>query len=307
MLQMRERIIKQVIAKEMKVKEAAFLLGVNRRSISKWLFKYKYDGLSGITPKKPGPHSGKTHNRTSLEIENMVINIAEKSPYKGPDWIADQLPMKINQSTVYRILKRRGTRYGPHYRHQRRKRKAYCLDMPGRELQVDVCLPFGYERRIVVYDAIDDCSRFVHARVFTSKTTRSTIEFLKELISEVPFKVEAIRTDQGSEFSKVVTEFCISNGIEHRKNPPYTPQHNGKIERYHRTFKENAGCCWPVYAPIEDLNYLLTLWLMEYNFKKKHTGLGMEKMTPVQKIAYSLIAKSFVPENGNGMLQQNSF
>ena len=305
MLQMKERILKQVIGKEMKVQDAAFLLGVSRRSISKWLFKYRYGGISEIAPKKPGPKSGKTHNRTSSEIEDLVIGIAKENLYKGPDWIADQLPMKLNQATVYRILKRRETRYGPHYRHKRRKKKAYCLDTPGREIQVDVCFPFGYQRKAVVYDAIDDCSRFVHAKVMENQTAKDTIEFLTGLITKVPFKVEAIRTDQGREFSKVVTEFCALKGIEHRKNPPYTPQHNGKIERYHRTFKEEEACCWPFYAPMEELNYRLNLWLMEYNFHKKHTGLGMGKLTPVQKIAYSLIANSFLPQNGNGMLQQN--
>lgn len=305
MLQMKERILKEVMERKMKVKDAAFLLGVSRRSISKWLFRYKYDGIDGITPKKPGPRSGKTHNRTCLEIEDLVIGIAKENPYKGPDWITDQLPMKLDQATVYRILKRRGTRYGPHYQHKRRKKKAYCLDTPGREIQVDVCFPFGYQRKAAVYDAIDDCSRFVYAKVLEGKTEKDTIEFLAGLIANMPFKVEAIRTDQGSEFSKEVTKFCLMNGIDHRKNPPYTPEHNGKIERYHRTFKENSACRWPFTASVEELNYLLSLWLMEYNFHKKHTGLGMQKMTPVQKIAYSLIANSFLPQNGNGMLQQN--
>ena len=306
-LHMRERTLQQIIKKELKVKDGAFLLGVSRRSISKWLWKYRYEGINGIAPKKPGPKSGKTHNRTPLVIEEEVIQIAQENPYKGPDWIADQLSVQLNQATVYRILKRRRVRYGPGYQHQRRKKKAYCLDIPGREVQVDVCFPFGYQRDLAVYDGIDDCSRFVGAKVMNHPTQESTIVFLKELIARSPFRISAVRTDQGREFAKAVTEFLATQGIDHRKNPPYTPQHNGKIERYHRTFKEEEANSWPFHATQEELNYRLQLWLKEYNFRKKHTGLGMKKLTPVEKIVYSLISNSFNPSNGNGLLQQNKY
>jgi len=305
-LHMKEKILQQIIKKEMRVKEAAFLLGVTRRSISKWLFRYRYEGIDGIAPKKPGPKSGKTHNRTPLGIEDEVISIAKLNPFKGPDWIADQLSVRINQATIYRILKRRDVRYGPTYSHKRRKKKAYCLDIPGREVQVDVCFPFGYQRDLAVYDAIDDCSRFVLAKATKQCSQKTTILFLKHLISRSPFRIIAIRTDRGKEFSKGVTKFLASKGIIHRKNPPYTPEHNGKIERYHRTFKEEEASSWPFNSSIGELNYRLHLWLSEYNFHKKHTGLGMNKLTPAQKISYSLILNSFQPLNGNGILQQNN-
>jgi hypothetical protein len=34
-------------------------------------------------------------------------------------------------------------------------------DIPGRELQLDVSFPWGYQRKICIYTAIDDASRFV--------------------------------------------------------------------------------------------------------------------------------------------------
>lgn len=305
-LHMRERTLQKVMNKEIKVNDAAFLLGVSRRSVSKWLWRYKLEGIDGIAPEKPGPKSGETHNRTPQVIEEEVVKIAQEHPFKGPDWISDQLSVRLNQATVYRILKRKGLRYGPGYQHKRRKKKSYCLDIPGREVQVDVCFPFGYQRDLAVYDAIDDCSRFVGAKVMNHPTQESTIEFLKELISRSPFKISAVRTDQGREFAKAVTEFLASQGIEHRKNPPYTPEHNGKIERYHRTFKEEEANEWPFHASLDELNYRLQLWLKEYNFRKKHTGLGMKKLTPAQKIAYSYICNSFNDPNGNGSLQQYS-
>ena len=172
-------------------------------------------------------------------------------------------------------------------------------------MQLDTCYPFGYQRRAIVYDIIDDCSRWAFARVLGGKTQEDTILFLKELLEKVPFKIQAIRTDQGTEFGNKVRKFLNKQGIELRKNPPYTPQHNGKIERYHRTFKENEACFWAFRAPINELNCNLQLWLNYYN-NKKHTGLGMNKMTSVQKIAYTIINDSFYQDkNGTLILQQN--
>lgn len=307
MTQLKIKLVKDIIAKKRKIKDVAEILEVNRKSVSRWKWAFIYGGEEALLPKKPGPKNGTTWNRTSEVIEDIVCNIAEKNPFKGPDWIADQLDIQINQSTVYRILKRKGTRYYYNYSHQRRKKKSYCLSWPGQEVQLDTCYPFGYQRKAIVYDAIDDCSRWAFARVLGGKTQKHTIIFLKELIEKAPFKIQIIRTDQGVEFGNKIKEFLKEQGIGLKRNPPYTPQHNGKIERYHRTFKENEACFWSFKAPINELNYNLQLWLDYYNNHKKHTGLGMDKMTPMQKIAYTIINDSFFQnKNGTLILQQNN-
>jgi len=306
MTQLKIKLVKDIIAKKRKIKDVAEILEVDRKSVSRWKWAFIYGGEEALLPKKPGPKGGTTWNRTSKVIEDIVCNIAERNPFKGPDWIADQLSFQIDQSTVYRILKRKGVRYYYNYRHKRRKKKAYCLSWPGQELQLDTCYPFGYQRKAVVYDAIDDCSRWAFARVLGGKTQKNTIIFLMELIEKTPFKIQAVRVDSGTEFGKEVKGFLEKQGIELKKNPPYTPQHNGKIERYHRTFKENEACFWSFKAPINELNYKLQLWLDYYNNNKKHTGLGMDRMTPVQKIAYTIINDSFFQnKNGTLILQQN--
>ena len=252
-----------ILEKKMRIQDVAFVLGVSRQSISKWLAKYKFEGVAGLIPKKSGPKKGKAWNKTEQWIEEKIVDIAEENPFKGPDFLSDLLlekeGIKKDQSTIYRILKRRRIRYGENYSHKRRKKKAYCLDNPGREIQLDVNFPFGYQRKEVVYDAIDDCSRFVYAKVKDNHSQSSSIEFVKELIEKVPFSIEAIRTDCGREFSREFTEFLKEQGIEHKKNPPYTPQHNGKIERYHGTFKNSESIYWSCEASSEELNYRLSL------------------------------------------------
>lgn len=301
MILLRKSLLEEIVAKRRSVNEVSVILSVRRETVSRWLAQFRFSGFDGIVPKKPGPKKGAAANRTSREIEEMVIACARKNLFKGPVCLADELPIVLHPTTIYRILKRNGVRYGHGYHALKKKRKRYCLDRPGREVQMDICFPFGRARDILVYDAIDDCSRYVYAEVKTRHTNVDTISFLENLIAKVPFRIEAIRTDQ--EFSRGITEWLAARGIEHRRNPPYTPQHNGKIERYHRTFKELAVTTWSFYADDTELRYRLNQWLSHYNTDRKHGGLEMYRLTPVQKLAYAFISNSFIPSNVTGSLQ----
>jgi transposase InsO family protein len=308
----REKLLKDVVNKERKVTEVAKILDVERETVSRWLAKYKFDGLDGICPKRPGPRKGSVAvNRIDTETEDLVCAYARKNPYKGPQMLADTIlyeeGLEIDQSTIYRILKRKNVRYGLLYRKLKKKKQMYCLMQPGDEVQLDVHFPFGYARKDLIFDAIDDCSRFVFGRVKIGHDQDTAISFVDELVRVVPYTIKAIRTDCGREFGRRFVEHLAELGIEHRRNEPYTPQHNGKIERYHRTFKEHEGYSWFFNAPTEELNYKLKLWLFEYNFKKKHRGLGMNGLTPAQKILYASFLKPMQPhlENVTGTLQLN--
>lgn len=301
MLLLRKSLLEEIIFKQRSVNEVALILSVRRETVSRWLAQFRFAGLDGIVPKKPGPKKGVAPNRTSAEIEEVVIACARTHPFKGPVCLADELPFSLHPTTIYRILKRNNVRYGHGYHALKKKRKLYCLDRPGREVQMDICFPFGYERDMLVYDAIDDCSRYVYAELKTSHTNVDTIAFLEKLIAKVPFRIEAIRTDQ--EFSRGITEWLAARGIDHRRNPPYTPQHNGKIERYHRTFKELAVVDWPFAGELSLLSYLLNQWLSNYNFNRKHGGLGMNRLTPVQKLSSVFLSNPLTTANVTGSLQ----
>lgn len=106
----------------------------------------------------------------------------------------------LDQSTVYRILRRNKVRYTRKGDWKEKNKKLYVLDRPGREVQVDACFPFGYSRPEIQYDALDDCSRYVFSRLHAEHCVRSSMEFVWNLIHESPFPIERIRTDCGSEF-----------------------------------------------------------------------------------------------------------
>jgi len=299
LIAMKKEILDSCINKKMKCLEGAKLLKMHPKSFSRLKKKYIENGDSALTPKRPGPKNGFiAGNRTPLWIENIICELARKHINESPNELSEMLlikhSIKLDQSTVYRILKRRQIRYCLEYIHEKRsKPQLYCLETPGEELQLDACYPFGRGRQICCFDAIDDCSRLVLAKMYNRETADNAILFIKYLIKHAPFKIKRIRIDNRSK--NKITDFCKTVGIEVIVNDAHTPKQNGKIERFHRTIKHKFF--WRYCSIHDDINlidYNLQLWLVYYNEKRKHSGYGMNKLTPIQKLTSSLFNSLYV-------------
>lgn len=312
LIAMKKRILNACISRQMKCKFGAKLLKMHPKSFSRLKARYERDGEAVLVPKKTGPKKYQPKNRTPDWITDIVKQIAIKNSDKGPIDLADKLfddyGITMNQSTVWRILKREKVRYTTEYRRWEEEPKFYCLDTPGLELQMDGSYPFGRSRKLVCFDAIDDCSRWVAGRMYDRETTENAIDFVKYLIRNVSFRVQRIRVD--NRYGKKFIDFCASLDIEVIENEPYSPEQNGKIERFHKTVKREFF--WK-YCSFHDspefIQFKLSLWLNYYNTKRRHGGFGMNRMTPQQKITSTLFESlnNIYPQKVTLILQQYNY
>lgn len=295
MIELKWQLLQDIIDKKRKQKEVKEILKVSRQTLSIRKKKYKEEWLSWLLPKKSWPKSWETHNKTQDWLEEEIERLAKENPFEWPVWISEEIKdiydINIDQSTVYRILKRRWVRYYYWYHWTKKKRKLYVKDNPWRELQLDVSFPYWYQKKLCIYTAIDDASRYVISKAYTNHTEETTLLFLKEVMSRSKYNIKAFRTDQWREFSRKVTSYLEKQWIEHNKNPAYTPQHNWKVERYHRTMKENCCAYWIFDWSLEQFNYDLRLWTDYYNSRKRHHWLWMNWLSPEKKL------KKFKQEN----------
>ena len=308
---MKKSILEKNIAKEINRVQAAGLLKMHINAFSRLKKRYMEHGISALYPKKPGPKKGAAYNKTPEWIENIVVKVAESRMDLGPvplvDEIYENYGVKLDSTTIWRILKRKKVRYGSEYkRWTQEEPKLYCLDLPGLELQMDGSYPFGRSRKIVSFDAIDDCSRYVCAKLYNRETAENAIEFVKYMVSKAPFRIQRIRVD--NRYGKKFREYCESIGIEVIENDPYTPKQNGKIERFHKTMKREFYWKYCSFHDSDEmLQYKLNQWLHHYNTDRKHGGYGMDRMTPKQKIASTLflsLGNINYPQNVTLTLQQ---
>ena len=280
-------LIKDVSEKKRKAKDVAIILRVSIRTINKRRCRYEYNGIQGLIRSKPWPKSWVAYNRTKEETEEIVSFLWMKYKQEWPERLRMRLDEKygihMNQTTVYRILKRRNVRYHNAYQKEKKQRKMYTLEIPWMEMQVDTWFPFGRHRQFVIYSAIDDCTRIAYSKVYEHANTENTKDFVKELIRRMPFHIRSIRTDQWREFSKTITKYLSELYIDHIKNEAYHPEHNWKIERYHLTENMWEVKNRPYLISIEEANYMLRNWLSYYNYCRPHTGLWMKKLSPWAK------------------------
>jgi len=288
---LKEQKLKEIINKEKTIVFVSKELNVSRQSIHKWLCRYKRFGIEGLIIKKK-INFKQAHNRTSKEVEQLVINIADTYWNDGVETLHDHLiyenNIDLHPTTIYRILKRNNIRYTTNYPHTRMKwkKKLYAHQIPGLELQMDTKYPFGYKQGKVIYTIIDDATRWVFAWSYNTANALNTLDFLEKVITRSPFPIQKIRTDQGKEFiATIVREYFKNKNIIHRMNTPYCPEENGKIERFHRTLNEKAlRFGFKANHSLDEMQYKLNLFLGYYNYRKKHRGLGMDGKTPIERL-----------------------
>ncbi len=305
---MKIQAVRDILNKKKSVTEVAEDFNVSRQSVSKWISRFRMYWDAGLVPKPPWPKPIRlpdgnmgfdVYNKTSLHLEEKICTLARQMPLfwtRELSWRIESITgERVDQSTIYRILKRNKVRYTRDTEYVRRKSlKRYSLEVPGQEVQLDVCFPFWRTRPEVQYDAIDDCSRFIVSRIHSEHCVRSSMEFVWNLLHTPPYnttRIQVIRTDCWNEFWKWFTEFLMKLWIEHKKNPPYTPEHNGKVERYHGTLWKHMGE-YSLFIDIHEYRYKLKLFTDFYNYHRPHGGYGMMNMTPHEKFGYSLLQNS---------------
>ena len=273
--------------------------------------RYKIHGVIALWPKKPGPKPGArtSANRTPTETEVLVAELAREYPYYGPIPLARELErvhgIHLHPTTIWRVLCRSTDKYEPNRKRFKDPVKLYALEEPGVEVQMDACYPYGRAKHLAVFDAVDDCSRFVAAQAYDEEDLPSAKSFLRYLVRTSPFRIQAVRLDNRFNGPNL-RAYAARYRIRLIFNEPYHPEQNGKIERYHRSFKQEA--VWRTFS-FEDsmpiIKYKLALWVNHYNRERPHGGLKMNGLTPAQKLASVYLSKSLSYSQAvTGSLQQ---
>ena len=128
---------------------------------------------------------------------------------------------------------------------------------------------------------IDEATRERFIYAYKEHSGFSTVDFIQRAVVYFGYAPLVIQTDNGTEFTnpkgtgagKVHVADQIMNrlGIKHQLIRPYTPRHNGKVERSHRTDQERFYN-FLSFSTFEELQDKMRDWLNRYN-RKPHTAL----------------------------------
>jgi putative transposase len=252
----------------------------------------------GILPPSKRPKSLRKPQWGESEMQ-LVLRIRRENPTYGKAKIAVILKRdhgtQFSESTVGRILKHlmnkgliQKSLSAPHKKRKRRFKghaQPWMYGMKalkaGQMIQIDHMSVSKNNVSLKHFQAWDPKSKFIHANLYGNAKSRSAKKFLQELIQKVPFKIESIQVDGGSEFMKDFEEACAEMKIELFVLPPKRPQWNGGVERGNRIFREEFYSRKDIFADsLHGLRFELSKSLHKYNSYRPHFNL--KGLTPMQ-------------------------
>jgi len=253
--------------------------GIPKSTFYTWKKAYKQGGKDGLRRKKPTAYSHP--KKVPAEVAEKIIQI-RRSYQLGPErikWYLERYHgIHVSESSVYRILARNGEGRLPEKAPRRAiHSKRYSKTVPGHHIQVDVKFvtlkdPKGQRVRRFQYTAIDDTTRIRALRIYTRHTQSNAIDFVDYVVEKFPFRIHTIRTDRGHEFQAQFHWHVEDQGMRHVYIKPRSPQLNGKVERSHRTDKDEFYQLL-TYTDDVDLNKKLEAWERFYNMDRPHAAL----------------------------------
>ncbi len=294
----RLRWVLPIFNKEVKLKDVFKICPHGKRTLERWLAAYKKYGEQGLEPKSTRPKTNP--NETPIRIKERIIELRKKKKECALKlkWDLEEENIYIHYNTVGKIIKNEGlTRK---YRTRKIHYNYVRIPLKKGEL-VEIDIKFVPDRikgqRYYQFTAIDVASRWRYLQVYDDASSYSAICFLKKAIKVADFKIQAIKTDNGSCFTNRYTGYnkstdplnprlhefdilCQRLGMPHYLIDPGKPQQNSFVERSHRTdqekfYDEN------IFKNFEDLKQKLRMWNIEYN-NTKHCGL--DGKTPNQML-----------------------
>jgi len=266
--------------------------GISPTTFYKWRTRFAAYGFAGLEERSRAPQRRRV-STVPGEQASLIVEIRREHPAWSKHKIAVLLRrdhgISLSASTVGRVLKRKGLynekktlkrRRAARKRARKMRAEAWMRDLyPGALVQVDTKHLRFNGQRYYQFTAVDCFTRvgFIHVSSGISSTAGK--EFFSHLAEFMPFEVQAVQTDNGSEYEKEFEKALQAAGKEHYFTYPKCPRQNGRVERAILTTEEELWAFKEAYT-VSELNELADEWNHTYNQVQPHQSLGY--LTPAE-------------------------
>ena len=263
------------------VKDVCRRYKVSKASLMRWMQRFDGTRKSLVSrskrPKTPHPNAHKP-----WEIKH-IRDLLRRNPHIGLCELYGKLKRNYaytrHPCSLFRFLRKQGFYVKKeHIKKPYKPRPYHTPKDVGVKMQLDVkyvprqCYSGNLPDKFYQYTMIDECSRerFIHA--FKELSSHSTVLFLKKALRYFGYLPDTIQTDHGLEFVHNMNTDKIHPmkrlldilGIKHKTIKPYTPRHNGKVERSHRNDNMRFYSKLSFYS-LDDLNHQMKAYLKRSN------------------------------------------
>lgn len=271
---------------------------IGEKTIEAWFYTWRRFGVEALAPK---PRSDRGQSQLDPELQAAIIQAKRENPRRSINQIrrllehSGQVPKgQVSRSSLHRLLQNHGLSRLSGSSSAPEERRAYGAESAGDIWYGDALhgpnVPVkGRLRKVYLVSLMDDASRLIAHSAFCPGETALDIEgVLKQAVLKRGRPARLVIDNGPAYRAKTLQGICARLGIHLIYCRPYQPEGKGKLERWHRTFRDQfLGELDPTrIRDLEDLNARLWAWLEQVYHRTPHAGLAGQ--TPLARYQQDL-------------------
>jgi putative transposase len=271
---------------------------IGEKTIQGWYYLWRSQGIDGLTPKV---RADRGQSKLSAEIQTAILAAKRDNPRRSIRQIRRLLEAAgivahgtLSRSTVHRLLQQHGVSRVIGSASEAQERRSFvaataCAIWYGDVMHGPHVPVNGKLTKTCLVSLLDDASRLIAHSAFCTGESALDIEgVLKQALLKrgVPIKLVV---DNGAAYrSHSLQGICARLGIHLVYCRPYSPEGKGKLERWHRTCRDQflSELDERHITSIEDLNARLWAWVESVYHRTPHAGLSGK--TPLERYQQDL-------------------
>lgn len=283
LMSLKIELLEKILDPDTNVSAICLKFGISRKTAYKWLSRYQKDRLQGLEELSRRPL--RSPSRISEEMVLRILAIREKE-HCGGKKIRKYLEREGVQdlpsvATCNRVLLRCG-RIDVQESEKRERYIRFERERPNELWQMDFKGHFKLceTGRCHPLTILDDHSRFsICIKACASENEKSVRQGLENAFRQYGLP-EGMTMDNGTPWRggqthlSRITVWLMRLGIKVSHSTPGHPQTQGKIERFHRSLKEEV-LKYHQFSDLENAQTRFDEWRDRYNNHRPHEGIGL--------------------------------
>jgi len=272
--------------------------GVSRDTFYLWKRRFNPKNLKSLEDdtKTRRPHRLREMT-TDPAILQKIYDIRLVDKEKSKHEINEELKrqgVKVAHNVIQKVINRHYELRNINHKAKVRKYRNYSIarikaarelrdQHPGALIQIDTKHLYILNKRFYLFATIDTKSRLGYVWAYRSASSLSAADFLLKVIKRFPFAIQAVNTDNGSEYLLNFHKLCEGLNITHYFTYPNTPKMNARAERFIQTAQYEFFHYQDDLLPeLQEVNQRCNIFNRKYNHKRFHQALNYQ--TPAEYV-----------------------
>lgn len=283
-------VIKTILEDDISLSDVSSQFNIGESTLREWLkiIDCNIDNIEKLKRKKTNYLDSKKTILTDLPdwVQQEIVTLKKSHPSMGAlklkQYFYRHHQTILSEKKIYFFLKKNGilVQREKDRKQQDKHERRFEYPYPLAAVQIDLLtVNLVNKSKIYLVTLLDDYSRYILQSCFIQNKTMS--EVIRVLIRTVRKHgvMERIICDKGSEFvswqsfTSFETQLCELD-IELIASGPETPQNQGKIERWHQTYRTECERTKGCFESFSQAQYETNRFVNYYNYERPHQALG---------------------------------